>query len=94
MWESIAGNLCITLLLTEAVLLAIGSVPDPVDEQVGDKKSCEGIAVPAVSVRMVVGEVNCAVAVAEGNTSKIPEDKHKAPFFVVHIPVLALELCR
>lgn len=91
LWESLAENFCPTLPLTEAVLLAVGSVPDPVDEEVSDKKSCEGIGVPAVSVGVVVGEVDCAVAVAERNTSEVPEDKHEAPFFVVHVPVSELE---
>lgn len=34
----------------------------------------------------MIGKVDRAVAVAERYTSKIPEDKHEAPFLIVHIP--------
>ena len=35
----------------------------------------------------MVGQVDGAVAVAEGNASKVPEDEHEAPFLEVHIPI-------
>lgn len=73
-------------VLTEAVLLAVGGVPHPVNEQIGDVQSYKQISVQSVGIRMMVGKIDGAMAVTQGNASKVPEDKHKAPFFVIHIP--------
>lgn len=51
--------------LSELVLLAVGRVPDPVHEEVGDVHGREDGGVPSVDGRVVVGEVDRAVAVAE-----------------------------
>lgn len=63
-----------TLLDTEAVLLRVGSVPHPVYKKVGNKEGGHEVRVPAVSGRGVVGEVQSAVAVAQGYASQVPED--------------------
>lgn len=86
LWESLAENQGTALLLAEAVLLAVGCIPDPVDEQVRNVQECQRESVPAVGGRIVVGQVDCAVAVAQGHTGQIPEDEHEAPFLIVHIP--------
>ena len=70
----------------EAVLLAVAAVPDPVDKQVAGVERNKRIAVPAVLLGRVVGEVDGAVAVRQGDTSKVPEDEHEAPLLVVHVP--------
>ena len=44
-----------TLLLAEAVLLAVGRIPNPVDEQIGNVKEREEEAVPVVLRRVMVG---------------------------------------
>lgn len=71
---------------TEAVLLAVAAVPHPVPEKVGTVHDDQGVAVPAVSGGIVVGQVEGAVAVRQRDTSKVPEDEHEAPFLVVHVP--------
>lgn len=35
---------------------------------------------------MMIGKVDSTVAVAERNSSQIPEYQHEAPFLVVHVP--------
>jgi hypothetical protein len=84
--EGLAEHSRATLHLAVAVLLAVGRVPDPVHKQIGDVEENQEIAIPMVSGRVVVGEVNGAVAVTQGYTSQIPENQHEAPFFIVHIP--------
>lgn len=54
---------------TEAVLLAVARVPDPVPEEVADEEGRKSPFVPAVLLRGVVGEVEGAVAVGQRNTS-------------------------
>lgn len=85
--ESLAGHHGAALLLTETVLLAVCSIPDPVNEEVRCKKECKKEAIPVVLRGVVVCQVDGAVAVAERHTSQVPENQHEAPFFVVHIPV-------
>jgi len=88
-WElgkSVTLNHGATFLLAEAVLLAVGGVPNPVDEKIRDVQESQEIPVPVVLGGIVVSQVNGAVAVAQGNTSQVPEDKHEAPLLVVHIP--------
>jgi len=84
--ESVTGDQGAALLLTEAVLLTVGGVPDPVDKQVRDVEESEEEAVPVVLAGVVVGQVNGAVAVAQRHTGQVPEDEHEAPLLVVHIP--------
>lgn len=84
--ESLSQNHVSALLLAETVLLAVRRIPDPVNENVGDVHSGKGVFVPAIGGRVVAGKVNSAMTVAEGNTGKVPEDKHEAQFLVVHIP--------
>jgi hypothetical protein len=68
--------------------LRVGGVPDPIHEEIAckeeDEKGCsEGVRMNVIEV---VGEVEGAVAVAEGNASEIPEDEHEAPFLEVQVP--------
>ena len=76
------------LHLTEPVLLAVAGVPDPVDEEIRDVECSKGKAVPSIGGRMVIGEVDGAVAVGEWYTGQIPEDKHPTPFLMVHVPAI------
>lgn len=84
--ESLALYQGATLHLAEPVLLRITRVPDPVDEEVGDVEEGEGEGVPMVFRGGVVGQVDSAVAVREGDARQIPEDEHEAPLLVVHVP--------
>jgi len=68
--------------------LAVCGVPDPVNEEVSYIEEPKDVGVPVVGSRVVVGKVDRAVAVAQWDTSEVPEDEHEAPFLVVHIPNL------
>ena len=88
LWEGLALDEGASFLGTETVLLRVGSVPNPVHEKVaGEKKDEEGCA-EGVRLHLVevIGEVEGAVTVAEGNASQVPENKHEAPFLVIHVP--------
>jgi hypothetical protein len=74
------------LLLTVTVLLAVGRIPHPVNEQVRNVQEDQDISVPAIGGRVVVGEVDGAVAVTERDPGQIPENEHESPLFVVHVP--------
>lgn len=84
--EGVAQNQLALLHGTETVLLAVAAIPDPVPEQVGDIDGSKDASVPAVLVRVVVGQKDGAVAVGERNTSQVPEDEHETPLLVVHVP--------
>lgn len=84
--ESVTGNHLSTLHGTETILLAVTAIPYPVPEEVADEHGRQNQAVPAVLGRIVVREIDGAMAVRQGNTSQIPEDEHKAPFFIIHVP--------
>ncbi|KAI6752861.1 hypothetical protein HG530_013613 [Fusarium avenaceum] len=84
--EGVAQDQLTLLHGTEAVLLAVAAVPDPVPEEVGGKDGSENTTVPAVRIGVVVGQVDGAVAVRERDTSKVPEDEHETPLLVVHVP--------
>jgi hypothetical protein len=84
--EGLPFNQQATFLDSEAVLLRVGGVPDPIYEKVGNEECRHKIWVPAVCGRRVVGKVECAMAVAQGYASQIPEDQHEAPFLIVHVP--------
>lgn len=90
--ECLAEDGCATLHLAVAVLLTVCGVPHPVDKQICNVQKGQEVAIPAVCVRVVVGKVDGAVAVTQRHTSQIPEDQHKAPFLVVHIPAFVLDL--
>ena len=85
--EGAAPDDLAALRLPEAILLAVARVPNPVDEEVADVEGRQRISVPVVFGRVVRGEVDGAVAVRERDAGHVPEDEHKAPFLVVHIPV-------
>lgn len=85
--EGVAGHHGATFLLAETVLLAVGGVPHPVNEQICDIEEGKEEAVPAVLGGVVVSQVDGAVAVAQRDTSQVPENQHEAPLLVVHIPV-------
>ena len=88
--ESVTLNHGATFLLAEAVLLAVGGVPNPVDKKIRDVQESQEVPVPMVLGGIVVGQVNGAVAVTQGDTGQVPEDKHETPLLVVHIPGLLL----
>lgn len=71
---------------TETVLLGVAAVPDPVPEEVSSGKGTKSPRVPAVGVRVMVGKVDCAVAVGQRDTREVPEDKHESPLLEVHVP--------
>lgn len=85
--EGLSKDHITTALKTKSVLLAIGGVPDPVDEEISDVHGRKGVLVPTVGIWVMVCEVNRAMAITEGDSSKIPENQHKAPFLVVDVPV-------
>lgn len=85
--ESFPGNHITTLLLSEAVLLAVGCIPNPIDKDVRDVQQEQSEFIPAIGVGMVIGEIDGTVAVAQGHTGEVPEDEHETPLLVVHIPV-------
>lgn len=84
--ECLAPDDLATLHGAEAVLLAVAAVPNPVPEEVSAVHGDKGVAVPAVLGGSVVGQVDGAVAVGQRDTSEVPEDEHKPPFLVVHVP--------
>lgn len=75
-----------TLRSTEAVLLRVAAVPDPVPEEVGAEERSQSPPVPTVGVWVVIGKVDRAVAVGQRNTSKVPKNEHETPFLIVHVP--------
>ena len=51
-------------LLPETILLAVGGVPDPVHNEVGNVQQDKRVAVPTVHRRGMVRQVKCTMAVA------------------------------
>ncbi len=86
MWEGRPCRIPSKLLRPKSVLLAVCCVPNPVHEQVSHKKKIQHISVQEIRVWVVVGQVDGTMAIAERDSSEVPEDQHEAPFFVVHIP--------
>lgn len=84
--EGVALDKFAALHGAEAVLLPVAAVPDPVDEDVASEEQHQGEAVPAVGCGVMAGQVQGRVAVRERDTGHVPEDKHEAPFLVVHVP--------
>lgn len=74
------------LLLAKLVLLAVGGIPDVVHAEVGDGQGKDKPRWPGVLARVVVGDIECAVAVGKGHACHVPEDEHEAEFLVVHVP--------
>lgn len=70
----------------ERVFLAVACVPDPVDKQVGCEEGSECRLAPGIRGRVMVGQVQRAMAVRHGDATHVPEDQHKAVFLVVHVP--------
>ena len=75
-------------MLAKPILLAVGSIPNPVYEEVRDIHSTECVSVPSVRGRVMVGKIDGAMAIAKGNASEIPEDEHESPLFVIYIPIV------
>jgi len=84
--ERVAEDHSSPLLLAEAVLLAVGCVPDPVDEEICDVEEHQKVSVPAVDGRIMVRQIDGAVAVGQRDTGKVPENEHESPFLIVHVP--------
>ena len=84
--ESVALDDLILLAETNGVLLAVGTVPHPVEEQVHGSEDCKSVAVPVVLRGMVVGQVEGTVTVCERNTGKVPEGEEEAQLLEVHVP--------
>lgn len=84
--EGVASHHLSALHGTEAILLAVAAIPDPVPEEVGSEHGYKERLVPAVLGGGVVGQVDGAMAVGQGNTSKVPEDEHEPPLLVVDVP--------
>lgn len=74
------------LLVAERVLLAICTVPHPVEKDVQDRENCEGVSVPVIFRWGMVGQVKCTMAISERHTSHIPEGEQKAKLFEIHVP--------
>lgn len=66
------------LLVAECVLLTIGAVPHPVEEDVHNGKHSESVRVPGIFGGVVVGQVKSAVAVSEGHSSHVPEGEEES----------------
>lgn len=84
--ERLAVKKLSAFLVAETILLRVGGVPDPIHEQIRGEEPCQEIRVPLVGGGVVVRKIEGAVAVAERNTSQVPENQHETPLFVVHIP--------
>lgn len=90
LWECLALDKGSTLLGPEAILLTVGGIPDPVHEEVQNKQEPKEVAVPMVFRWVMIGQVDGAVAVAQGNSCKVPENQHEAPFLIIHIPICSV----
>lgn len=90
--ESVALNKLSLLLVTEGVLLAVGTVPHPVKEDVQDGVDCQGISVPVILRWVMVGQIKRTMAIGEWHTGHIPKGEHESEFLIIHIPVEALDL--
>jgi len=73
-------------MLPESILLAIGSIPYPVCEEVRHIKRNKSKPIPVIYGWRMIGQIYGTVTVAEGYARKVPEDEHEAPFLVVHVP--------
>lgn len=65
-------------LVAECILLTIGTVPHPVEENVQSREHCESVRIPVVFGWVVVGQVESTVAICEGHTGHIPKGEQKA----------------
>jgi hypothetical protein len=63
-----------TFLRSKSILLRVCGIPDPVYEKITNEQSGHDIWVMAICSRVVVGQVDCAMAVTQWDTSQIPED--------------------
>lgn len=69
LWEGLTEDHSSSFLSPEAILLAVGCVPDPVDEKVRYVERRQSNWIHFVSSWVMVGKVNSAVAVAEWHSS-------------------------
>lgn len=86
--ESVTEDHSSSLLLAETVLLAVCRVPDPVDKEVREVQEHQDNPVPAVFGWVVVSQIDGAVAVGQRDTGKVPENEHKSPLLVIHVPIM------
>lgn len=85
--ESFACNHSPALLLSKTVLLAVGSIPNPVHKDVRNIQKGQEIAIPVIFSRVILGKIDCAMAIAQWHTGEVPEYEHESPFLVVHVPI-------
>lgn len=85
--KSVTGNQLSSLHGAESVLLAVAAIPDPVPEQVSDVHASEEPSVPVVLGRVMISEVDGAMAVRQRHSGQVPEDEHESPLLIVHVPV-------
>ena len=70
----------------EGILLAVCSVPDPVDADIRDKQYRQCSFVPRICRRVATIQVQNAVAVRHRDTGHVPEDQQESQFLLVHVP--------
>ena len=63
LWERLSVQFHAAFLCSKHVFLAVCRIPDPVDEQISNKQQSQDIRVPVVLRRVVVGDVESAMAV-------------------------------
>lgn len=85
--ECISFDELALLLVAEGILLAICTVPHPVEEEIQNRESGEGESVPAIFGGVVIGEVECTMAISEWYTGHIPKSEQESQLFEIHIPV-------
>jgi hypothetical protein len=88
--ESVALDDLVLFAETDGILLAVGAVPHPVEEDVDDCECCEGVSIPVVLGWVVVCQVERAVAVGERHAGEVPEGEEEAQFFEIHVPEILL----
>lgn len=86
--KSFALNICPMVQHSEAGLLRIGSIPNIVRRQESYEqrdRANRGVVDRFIRCRSVQ-KIQSGVAVRKRDSSKVPKDKHKAPFLVEDVP--------
>ena len=72
--------------VSESVLLSIGAVPHPIEEDVRYSEQGESKAIPPILRGVPVGQVERTMAVSERHSGHVPEGEQEPEFFKVHVP--------